>query len=295
MDESRVIGVWADVGWEGQPHVPQLVFSAELVEGRLMKFQTSLQGPWQKFIPNHLKGLSGKRSTELGGKPSYAKVVKFSSVNEAIRASRLNTGAKMMDKQSNSNPLELSSSHQRRDKVRESSTSGKDDKVSENQTGSDLGGGSSQIFAKNDGVVSESNVGVSSLGFPDDAILAQQVKELVSNSSQHVDVDVDVDNNATLGNNIQLGDIPVIVPDENLVHQTLSLSPGVGKGKHSVSLGDAMKESGTPKGKRSKRSIISPPVTRSGAVKRNLQSSFGEGKSSPSKGKRGALVSPREQ
>lgn len=33
------------------------------------------------------------------------KVVKFSSVNEAIRASRLNTGEKMMDKQSNSNPL----------------------------------------------------------------------------------------------------------------------------------------------------------------------------------------------
>ncbi|GLJ37383.1 hypothetical protein SUGI_0758690 [Cryptomeria japonica] len=274
---------------------------------------------------------------QLGGKPSYAKVVKFSSVNEAIRVSRLNAGEKMMDKQSNSNPLELSSSHQRGDKVRESSTSGNDDKVSENETGSDLGGGSSQvehclgsndnpfldkhlvngsigkppttfevnqamrdigkrevyvvshdpesvgfftskdktvahqnivvlgdnnvdgllsnlttsnsldkslnngggnlvcpvkskeylescqgigqIFAKNDGVVSESNVGVSSLGFPDDAILAQQVKELVSNSSQHVDVDVDVDNNATLGNNIQLGDIPVIVPDENLVHQ----------------------------------------------------------------------------
>ncbi|GLJ49407.1 hypothetical protein SUGI_1045790 [Cryptomeria japonica] len=201
----------------------------------------------------------------------------------------------MMDKQSNTNPLELSSSHQRGDKVRESSTSGKDDKVSENQTDSDLGehclgsndnpfldkllvngstgkppatfevnqamrdvgkrevyvvshdsksvgfftskdktiahqnivvsgdnnvddllpnlttsnsldkslndcGGNlvcpvkskeylescqgiGQIFAKNDGVVSESNVGVSSLGCPDDAILAQQVKELVSNSS----------------------------------------------------------------------------------------------------------------
>ncbi|GLJ54756.1 hypothetical protein SUGI_1176180 [Cryptomeria japonica] len=74
--------------------------------------------------------------------------------------------------------------------------------------------GIGQIFVKNDGVVSESNVGVSSLGFPDDAILAQQVKELVSNSSQHVDVDVD--NNAALGNNIQLGDIPIIVPDENL-------------------------------------------------------------------------------
>ncbi|GLJ54385.1 hypothetical protein SUGI_1167920 [Cryptomeria japonica] len=160
----------------------------------------------------------------------------------------------MMDIQSNNNLLELSSSHQRGDKVRESSTSGKDDKVSENQTGSDLGesiglftskdktvahknivvsrdnnvddllpnlttsnsldkslndGGGNhvcpvkskeylesyqgigQIFAKNDGVVSESNVGVSSLGFPDDAILTQQVKELVSNSSQHVDVDVD--------------------------------------------------------------------------------------------------------
>ncbi|GLJ10915.1 hypothetical protein SUGI_0137890 [Cryptomeria japonica] len=287
------------------------------------------QAPRQKFIPNHLKGLLGKQSTELGGKPSYAKVVKFSSVNEAIRVSRLNIGEKMIDKQSNSNPLELSSSHQRLDKVRESSTSGKDDKVSENQTGSNLGedclgsndnpfldkllvngstgkppatfevnqamrdvgkrevyvvshdlesvglftskdktlapqnivvlgdnnvddllpnlttsnsldkslndGGGNpvcpmkskeylescqgigQIFAKNDRVVSESNVGVSSLGFLDDVILAQQVKELVSNSSQHVDVDVD--NNATLGNNIQLGDIPVIVLDENLLHQ----------------------------------------------------------------------------
>ncbi|GLJ38486.1 hypothetical protein SUGI_0784200 [Cryptomeria japonica] len=83
----------------------------------------------QKFIPNHLKGLPGKRSTELGGKPSYVKVVKFSSINEAIRASRLNIGEKMMHKQSNSNPLELSSSHQRGDKVRESSTSGKDNKA----------------------------------------------------------------------------------------------------------------------------------------------------------------------
>ncbi|GLJ37841.1 hypothetical protein SUGI_0769750 [Cryptomeria japonica] len=101
------------------------------------------QGPRQKFIPNHLKGLPNKRSIELGGKPSYAKVMKFSSVNEGIRASRLNTGEKMRDKHSNSNLLELSSSHQRGDKVRESSTSGKDDKVSENQTGSDLGGGSS--------------------------------------------------------------------------------------------------------------------------------------------------------
>lgn len=60
--------------------------------------------------------------------------------------------------------------------------------------------GIGHIFAKNDGVVSESNVGVSALEFPDDAILAQQVKELVSNSSQHVNVDVD--NNASLGNNI---------------------------------------------------------------------------------------------
>ncbi|GLJ38891.1 hypothetical protein SUGI_0792870 [Cryptomeria japonica] len=67
----------------------------------------------------------------------------------------------------------------------------------------------------NDG---ESNVGVSSLGFPDDAILAQKVKELVSNSSQHVDVDVDI--NSALGNNIQLGDIPIIVPDENLAMET---------------------------------------------------------------------------
>ncbi|GLJ23987.1 hypothetical protein SUGI_0456360 [Cryptomeria japonica] len=296
-------------------------------QGNLFESAHFGQGPRQKFIPNHLKGLPGKRSTELGGKPSYAKVVKFASVNEAIRASRLNTGEKMMDKQSNSNLLELSSSHQRGDKVRESSTLGKDDKVSENQTGSDLGGehclgsndnpfmdkllvnGSTgkppatfeinqamrdvgkrevcvvshdpesvgfftskdktvahqnivvsgdnnvddllpnlttsssldkslndgggnlacptklkeylescqeigQIFAKNDGVVLESNVGVSSLGIPNDAILAQQVKELVSNSLQHVDVDVD--NNATLGNNIQLGDIPVIVPNENL-------------------------------------------------------------------------------
>lgn len=81
--------------------------------------------------------------------------------------------------------------------------------------------GIGQIFGKNDGVVSESNVGVSSLGFPDDAILAKQVKELVSSSSQHVDVDVD--NNTTLGNNIQLGDIPLIVPDENLVHQVNDL------------------------------------------------------------------------
>ncbi|GLJ54259.1 hypothetical protein SUGI_1164000 [Cryptomeria japonica] len=256
------------------------------------------QGPQQKFIPNHFKGLPGKQSTELGGKPSYAKVVKFSSVNEAIRVSRLSAGEKMMDKQSNSNPLELSSSHQRGDKVRESLTSGKDNKVSENQTGSDLGDkaehclgsndnpfldkllvngstgkhpatfevnqamrdvgkrevyvvshdpesvglfsskdkpvahqnivfsrdnnvddllpnlttsnsldkslndgggnpvspvkskeyleschGIGHLFVKNDGVVSESNVGVSAIGFPDDAILAQQVKELVSNSS----------------------------------------------------------------------------------------------------------------
>lgn len=79
------------------------------------------------------------------------------------------------------------------------------------------------------------------------------------------------------------------------IQQTLSLSPGVWKGKHSVSLGDAMKGSGTPKGKRSKRSIINPLVTRLGAMKCNLQSSFGEGKSSSSKGKRGASDSPREQ
>ncbi|GLJ47427.1 hypothetical protein SUGI_1000900 [Cryptomeria japonica] len=56
------------------------------------------QGLWQKFIPNHLKGLLGKQSTELGGKPSYAKVVKFSSVNGAIRVSQLNASEKMMDK-----------------------------------------------------------------------------------------------------------------------------------------------------------------------------------------------------
>ncbi|GLJ09443.1 hypothetical protein SUGI_0109830 [Cryptomeria japonica] len=142
MGETRVIGEWADVGLDDPPHVPQLVF----MKGKWvdMVAQNWLRADLRNFRP------VSKCFRELGGKPSYVKVVKFSSINEAIRVSRLNAGEKMMGKHSNNNPLELSSSHQRGDKVRESSTSRKDDKVSENQTGSDLGDKAEHCLGSND-------------------------------------------------------------------------------------------------------------------------------------------------
>lgn len=82
------------------------------------------------------------------------------------------------------------------------------------------------------------------------------------------------------------------------IQKTLSLSPIGGKERHSVSLGRHNKTHIAPvsvKIKRSKRFVTSPPVTRSGIVKRNLQDCFGESKNYLINGKRGASASPRGQ
>lgn len=82
------------------------------------------------------------------------------------------------------------------------------------------------------------------------------------------------------------------------IQKTLSLSPAGGQGRRLVSLGRPKKTCLTPisvKRKRSKRYVTSPPVTRLGVVKRNLQGCFGESKNSPINGKKGASASPRGQ
>lgn len=79
------------------------------------------------------------------------------------------------------------------------------------------------------------------------------------------------------------------------IQKTLSISPRNRLGKHSLSLGRPKKLGHISETlvKRTKNSASSPLVTRSVAVKRNLQNYFGDSKVSPKFGKRGDSASPR--
>lgn len=70
------------------------------------------------------------------------------------------------------------------------------------------------------------------------------------------------------------------------IQKTLSLSPGIDKRKISLSLGNRKKD---------KLQLFSPPVTRSRAVKKNLQKCFGDFIKSLDVEKRGVLTSPQEK
>lgn len=79
------------------------------------------------------------------------------------------------------------------------------------------------------------------------------------------------------------------------IQKTLPISPGNRLGKNYFSLGRPKKLGliSETLAKRAKNSASSPLITRSVAVKRNLQNSFGDSKISPTFGKRGVSSSPR--
>lgn len=77
------------------------------------------------------------------------------------------------------------------------------------------------------------------------------------------------------------------------VQKTFSLSPDMGQGRKTLSLGRPKKSTLTPlKGKKKKGN---PLLTRLGAINKNLQSCFGNSTKALVIEKRGALASPRGQ
>ncbi|GLJ24616.1 hypothetical protein SUGI_0470780 [Cryptomeria japonica] len=254
MGETRVIGEWANVGWDDPPHVPQLVFTkgkwVDMAAQNWLRADLRNFRPVSKYFRGFFRGPSSgnwrKHCLGSNDNPFLDKLLVNGSTGKHLATFEVNQAMRDVGKREvyvvshDPKSVGLFTSKDQtiaHKNIMVSGDNNVDDLLPNLTTSNSLdkslndGGGNpvcpvkskeylesyqgiGQIFVKNDGVVSKSNVGVSSLGFLDDAILAQQVKELVSNSLQHFDVDVD--NNTALGNNIQLGDIPVIVPDKNL-------------------------------------------------------------------------------